>query len=335
MVANHYIFYRLFFAILMCFLCLASLLPEVNAQTLGISTDGIRLTTTPKFPGPNEKTKVSLDDYSLNTLGSTISWYIDGIPQENLKNNRSIEVTTGDLGKKTTVRVQLTKDGTLPLTYTLTLIPTQVDLILETDTYTPIFYEGRALPSKDANIRAIALVHDNSGRARSEYTYRWSENSTILYGGAMKGKYSIDRTMPQFDGKRLTVEVFDSEGVLIAQESTILRTTNPELYFYEENPLRGLTEKAITADFPLISDETTIYGEPYFLNATMSTNDADFIWRINNQKTISDSVIPNSIILSGSGSEGKATIQLDILTKTTPIPQVIRDSFNIFFDKQP
>ena len=133
-----------------------------HAQSFLGQTDPVQLIPNPEFPTPKSQITISLNDYSVETTGANITWYVNNIEDASFRNERSISITTGALGEKTTVRVVLTRSNAPALSSSITIVPTVVDIVLEANTYVPNFYKGRALPSTESRVRAIAVVHDNS-----------------------------------------------------------------------------------------------------------------------------------------------------------------------------
>jgi hypothetical protein len=303
--------------------------PAVHAQTL--PGQGLGLLATPEFPTPHSPVEVSLNDYSIDTAGADVSWYVNGVEKVDSRNERTIQVLAGDLGKKTSVRVVLTRSGVAGLSATTSFVPTQVDLILEANTYVPDFYRGRALPSPESSARAIALVHDGTTAPLTAYTYKWSEDGEVLFGGPVKGKSSIDITVSRFKGKTLTVDVSNGDGVAVGRQTLYLEATQPQILFYEHCPLRGLLEKAIVGPLPFIGEEISVYGEPFFLHTNVADSEVDFSWEIDGTPTNVTSESPNAITLRQVGGGGGAEIGLRIVTKKR-IPQVIEKAFEVFFE---
>ncbi len=301
----------------------------VHAQFLDENM-GLRLTTNPTNPRPNTNVEVSLDDYSVNAVGATLTWYVDGVEQTLFKNERTISVPSKNLGDGTGVRVVLSRRDAPPLSSALTIAPTVVDILIESDTYVPYFYKGRALPSEESELRMIAVVHDGTKTPDTSYTYTWSENGTVLFGGPVKGKNVITLPLSRYGSRNITVDVIDTRGELVGRNEVILRAQQPEIHFYEESPLRGLSERELTSPFSLTSDEVTIYGEPYFMNAGLQDREVDLTWSINNEQTTSNSEIPNAITLRRVGGEGSAMVGVRALT-TKRIPQLIEKTFQILF----
>ena len=315
----------------LCF-TLSLLIPKVmHAQSFLSGNTGLRLIVSPEFPTPHTGVTVTIDDYSIETLGSTITWYVDGKEVAGVTNERSISVTTGALGKKTEVRALVTNAKTPAFSATQSITPTVVDVILESDTYVPSFYAGRALPSKESSVKALAVVHDGTTLSDNRYSFKWTLNDEVLHGGPVTGKSSTNFTMPRYDGGRLTVEVFNTDSVLVGRKTLILNPIELEMHFYENSPLRGLSQKEIKDTYALTREEVTIYGEPYFMNTNIiSPSLVDVVWEINGEKVQSSTETPNTITLKRVGEAGDAQVSCTTVTKTR-IPQFVRGTFQAFF----
>lgn len=317
------------------FLCTAflflSFFHTAIAQFMPNSTQTISLVPSPQFPPPLSTVEVSLDSYSINTTGSRIIWFVDGVEMTENANARSISVATGPIGTKTSVRAVVQLGGASSLSTSLTIVPTEVDIILETDTYVPSFYKGRALPSSGVLVRAIAVLHTRESVDPSTYTYTWSYNGSVLFGGPIRGKQVAEFTMPQYESDRLMVLVTNGKGEAVGRKVVVLSPADPELHFYEESPLRGMSRKAIRGDLLLIGDETTIRGEPYFMDMSPQDRSTTFEWSMDGSTIQNDSAIPNAITLRRTGGGGSAFLGLRILTGDT-VPQYVEDGFTITFE---
>ncbi len=303
--------------------------PHVYAQS-AIGSAGLTLIPTPQFPKPNSTVQVSIDDYSLETTGATITWYVNGVERKESKNERMLPISVGAVGKKTTVRVALSRPNVPTLESSLTLTPATVDIILETNTYVPYFYKGKALPSGESQIRATAVLNDGSTVPDTAYTYKWTVGTEVFSGGPLKGRNTITFDLPHYDNGGLTVEVTNGNGEVIGGKSVPLTSIAPELHFYEYSPLRGLFQKELPNVLPLIGEETTIYAEPYFLNASLNRVSADFTWKINGEETQTGEEMPNAITLRRVGGGGDADISFTAVTKKK-IPQFVESTFGLMF----
>ncbi len=301
----------------------------VTAQSTTRIGNAVNLTVSPNYPEPESSVVIALEAYTTNTIGATVSWFIDGVEQPDFENDRSILITTGKLGTKQVVRAQISGSQSGVIKVDTVIAPSRTDIILESDTYTPIFYAGRALPSMSASIRAIAIPLQESTTHPSRYSYDWKLNDSSMFGGPVFGKQAIDFSMPRFGEETLSVTIFDTDGTTVGHKRITLESVEPELHFYEDNPLRGMSRKAITDTHVLIGDEVTVRGEPFFMNTALASETGDYAWSINNQPVIAGNLSPNAITLRRSDQPGIVTIGLEIITKNR-IPQLIEGVFNIF-----
>lgn len=323
---------RLCFSLLVImFWCAILLSPEISeAQSFAGGGAGIQLLADPPFPGPDSSVLISLDDYTIDTMGADISWYINGTVNPTYRNEREITIQTGKLGEKTTIRVVLSWNNIPSLTNTLVIQPMVVDVILETDTYVPDFYHGRALPSDESPLRAIAVVHGDDSVADTAYTYKWSMGRDVFSGGPVKGKNVVEFTPPLYNSNPILLQVYNNDGVQVGRKQLELPRVQPELHFYERSPLRGLSTREVSNPLSLIGEEVTIYGEPYFINSKLRESDIGFTWKINGTDTPHDATQLNSVTLRHVGGQGSADIGLSVLTKTQ-IPQFIESRFKMLF----
>lgn len=301
-----------------------------HAQTTLEPGTGANIVLEPAFPEPNTTVTASLDAYTLDTTGATITWYADGVAQPQFQNARNITLNVGSIGEKLLIRVTVQPQNAPAFTLRKEIMPISVDIITEARTYVPSFYRGRALPSADSNVRVIAIPHTMDGTAPKNLTYRWEQNGSVLFGGAIYGKQSAELTVSRYYGGYVSVTIIDAEGKSIARKNITLDATSPELHFYEENPLRGLSERALTESFTLIGDETTVHGEAFFLNTDIGRTITTYDWTINSAPAENGNPDPHIITLRKTGGSGSATIGLQAV-RDTGIPEFVTGSFVINF----
>lgn len=302
-----------------------------SAQSFPSSFGSIALVPSPSFPGPQTTVTLSLDDYSVQSIGSTIVWYVDAVEDTSNRNARSITLKTKNIGEKTVVKVVLYQNGMARFTTTHTLYPSVTDLIVEASTHVPSFYKGRILPSVSAPIRVVALLHNDAQMPLTAYSYKWTLGTEVLFGGPVQGQYSVSTDMPYFGDEELTVEIFDTDGVLVGENAILLHAIDPELHFYEFSPLRGLMQKELYSPLKLLGEETTIFAEPYYLDAEVRPQGADFVWTIDGTKVAGDEHTPHSITLTRQGESGKNYVEFSAVTKKR-LPQYTRHGFDVFFE---
>ena len=313
--------------------CAVFLLPSpvpVHAQAALDEATSISLISNPEYPAPYSSVIISLDAYTINTTGASILWYINNVEQKQVQNARSIEIKTGALGEKQTIQTKILRTNLPPLTLSTVIVPTDIDIVLEASTYVPVFYKGRALPSENTTVRAIAIPHTKVSVLPSTYTYEWKYNDTVLLGGPIKGKQVIEFTMPRYEDDILSVTVIDDSGNAIGKKNILLTPARPEFHFYEENPLRGLNQKTIQDPYTLVGEEVTIHAEPYFMNTDLTARTAIFEWSVDGVAAPVQAD-PHTITLRHTGGSGKTYLDVTALT-TQRIPQYAKSALTIFFN---
>jgi len=313
-------------------LCLTSLfffLPSIAfSQSFGIDNGGY-LKLTPTYPIPNSTVEVSLELYSVNTSGASIRWFIDGVENTTVQNNRQIQLPTGSFGSKTRIQAVVTPQNGSPVTVENTLMPSEIDLIVEGNTLTPAFYKGRALPAGDEIVAVIAIPHIPGYTNSSSLTYTWTLGNTVLFGGPVAGKMRAEFTMPKSQ-KYLSVTVANSQGTILGGNTILLKPVRPELYFYEDNPLRGLNERALVGTFSLLGDEATVRAEPYFTSKNIFTANSEARWTVNGRLAdYGDDV--RTITLRKEGGSGEARVDFSLMSRESFL-QSVTESFSIRFE---
>ncbi len=296
-----------------------------------------QFTLSPEYPTPQSEVAVSLNAYAQETAGASIVWTIDGEQRRELDNNRSITVSIGELGSVRRVFATVVGINGTSFTIKRDIVPTEVHLIIEADTYVPAFYRGRPLPGPLSTYRAIAIAQNGTALDPNNLTYTWEANNAILFGGPMVGKQSVDVSVPRFSGGYVKVTVDQrvntrsgSGLTRIGEAAFRIDAVSPELHFYEENLLRGLREIAVTKPIALVGEETTVYAEPYYLAKNIDSNTLDFAWSVNNEPTVNESFDQHAITLRKTGGSGNAWVSVRALKKDS-LTDYVKGDFGINF----
>lgn len=307
-------------------------LPEFGSVAPGVSGlfAGLSLIATPNYPGPFEPFSVELSAPDEGYAGATIKWYIDGVEDLSARNQRQNKLTAGPLGKAMTIRVTLEKRGGGTEETILKITPIQIDVVIEANTTVPSFYAGRALPARGGAARATAIITTGSAVDRDNLTYYWELNTTVLGGGPIRGLSSIDFDMPVGFESYIDVTISNAAGV-IGRKSVRLTPAEPEIVFYEENPLLGVSGEAFTQLKTVLGNQLTIRGEPYYMNPFKTNSKSLVEWRLNNRLSDnSGSPEINVITLrsDGTGSRGSVSLRMADLSK---LSAPISNSFSLQF----
>ena len=315
--------------------------PVAYAQTglLGESPT-VTITMSPQSPRPGDTVILSLESPLLDLAGSSITWYKDGSVIAQGLDVLNATIIAGPLGHATNVSVAVqAADGT-SATAAVAIVPTQVDLLVDSDSYVPPFYQGRALPSAGTNIRLQAIPHfkraDGSSVAPTDITYTWKQDDRVL--GSLSGRGKSSAILPAatlYGTSDIEVDAMSVDGVLSGRATVALPSTEPLITLYEDSPLLGLTYyRAIGGQSAMNDTEMTFAAVPYFAQAR-SANDPRLVygWSVNGSNVAPSASDPSEITLNTTHSNGTATLGLEV-THTTNIYMDSKGSWGIMLGGQ-
>src|SRR5262249_48045983 len=154
------------------------------------------------------------------------------------------------IGQKTTIAVAADTGEGLALSASAVIVPVQIDLYLSSDSYTPPFYRGRALPTSGTNVRAEAIPHlATAGGAEvpsSDIIVTWRKDGQVIADVSGKGRTSALFPL-NFGIGTISVEAQVLDGSLSGEASQRVPQADPQLVLYEDHPLYGLTYFAALA----------------------------------------------------------------------------------------
>lgn len=282
-----------------------------HAQVGGLNQN-IAIITSPHYPEPNTETTISLDAYTYDTTGASITWYVDGMEETAAKNQRSFDLVTKAVGEVTEIKVVVKFRTGQTLSKTTIINPVRIDMVVEADTLVPTFYRGRALPTTGSIARVIATPHTGKTISPQDLTYSWKHDNKVLFGGPVKGKQVAEIEVGMGLEQIITVEIIDDLGKPIARKSIVLPLSKPEVVFYEENPLRGASRQAIAKTHFMTGDATTLRAEPYYMSADIFSNNPLIEWKIDGHKVTNQSSDPQYLSLERITSNGSSKINFHI-----------------------
>lgn len=324
------------YALRLCLFCffVTVTTPFVHAQLSGSGLSGVRndvqLRVTPQYYEPNTEVTINLNDYSINTNGATIQWFVDGREMTDARNQRSLTTLVGELGETSNVRTLITLPNGSRVPAATTLQPIRVDLLVEADTLTPAFYRGRSLPSSGSLVRVTAIPFTGTATPPEQFSYTWEVGRDVISGGSQIGQNTVTFS-PKFSmSVPVQVTVFDSNGVRLTSRSVTVPIRKPELHFYEVNPLRGLQTNALSQNQVFQGNEMQIRAEPYYINRIQDMNDFHIEWKLNGRTVTNDADDPQQITLRRQGTSGNAQLNFHI-RNLNDLLQGVEDDISLRF----
>jgi hypothetical protein len=281
------------------------------AQTQAeLDANALQVSVSPSYPQAGEDYTVTLQSYTLQK--TNLQWFINGKEDASSKNKNSITQTAGNTGSKTTIIARVTLSDGTRVEKKVTIQPTRIDLHIRGNSIVPPFYKGRSLPSSGNSIDVRALVFTGQNVPASNYLYLWKLNGKIQNGGAVKGN-TLFSFIPSLEKNVVvSLEVQDGSGRVIAQKSQSMEIVQPELYFYEQNPLRGLSSIALSDPYIFVGDEITIRAEGYFMNTSLQGRDILREWKIGNKVVHNAQDDPQEITIRKEGNTGSSKLSFHI-----------------------
>jgi len=280
--------------------------------SLGATTgEQISISLDPQFPAPGDTYIARLDDYSISSFGATIVWTLNGEELAQFRNSRTATLVAGAVGEITNLQVTLRGQTNLSYTAKQTITPRYLDVIIEPITYAPATYAGRPMPIFGSRVLLTALLHEKNGLVdNANYTYSWQVGNTYIDGGPVRGKYKNLITIPHGLNILVTLEIKNINGTSVARRLFNIPSVEIDTQFYEVNPLFGMSEKAITNGYRLLSNSSTIYAIPYNLDLYARAETQNIEWRINGRR-VDPGENPYQITVSNFGGSS-ADLQFKI-----------------------
>lgn len=292
--------------------------PTINSNT-GLPSgfeESLSVNIFPESPGPNENVSISLESFSINLKTSNISWTQDGVSIASGLGITNVIIQTPSEGSNTVIVVRIAKATGGISERTITITPAAVSLIYEALTYTPPFYKGGAVFTRESSARFTALtnfIKPGVGKINpNQLLYTWQVNDYVIeeLSGVGRNVLEYPGALVQ-RGMDVSVEVSSIDGVLTGADEIFIDIEEPKVLMYEKNPLYGpLFEKAVSGQFMMERDEISLIAVPYFFDArTSGDSSLDFNWFVNGREA--QTLLGRELTLRNeTGEEGLATVSL-------------------------
>jgi hypothetical protein len=213
--------------------------------------------------------------------------------------------------------------------------PSPVDLLFESNSYTPPFYQGRALPSPGALVHVVAIAHLNDGGApvpESNILYTWRVDNRVQGSLSGAGKSSIVLPAPTLFGSNvISVDAQEIGGSAHGSASLTVSSVDPQLALYLDDPLSGIGYyDALGAQNTISGTEATFAAVPYFVAAsTLAYSQFSWDWLVNDQSVGAGS--GNELTINAQNSAGTASLSLSLTSRANPLLDA-QGSWNLSFE---
>jgi hypothetical protein len=297
----------------------------------------IVLSVSPQYPSPNQSVVAVLSSAVIDLNTANISWSVNNQEVDMGIGEKSFTFTTGSSGSNTTLSATINTIDGQNISKTMTITPAGVDMLWEAgNSYTPPFYEGKALVPSQGTFKVVAVpnVIDKNGQVNSSnLAYAWTQDGNPQPDSSGWGKnYFIFQNSYLDKGNTVQVAVSDISGNTDASGEINLQTTDPKILFYEDDPSLGEQwETALSDGSTINSGGETIIAEPYFFSPNdVNSPDLTFNWSLGGQEIPTPD--PQNIlsIKPNVGQSGSTTIDLTINNVNT-LFQSMEKQINVNF----
>lgn len=293
---------------------------QFNPRAFGAS---VSIGLSPLYPAPQSAVHLTLDAVGIDLSSSSITWSANGKIIAQGDGTDSADVTAGALGSEIALEADVASPDGSQYSAQATVAPTQLDLLVGSDSYTPPFYLGRALPSAGTDLIVQALAHFKRASGvlipDSDITYTWKQDGQVLGSISGRGKSSVVIPIQHlYGGNQITVDAVSSDGSRAGEASVTVPLSQPILDLYEDHPLYGiLYNEALLSSTHIPETEMAFAAVPYFAQARAANDPAlSYKWSVNDTPISASAGAPQEITINADNSSGQAALSLEVTHAT-------------------
>lgn len=300
----------------------------------------VSVTVLPSVPAPRETVTLTVESFSTNLDKADFTWTVNGEVIESGIGKRIFKFIAPDSGETAVVKFTAKKEGGGVLSREFPFTPSGVDILWEAQTYTPPFYKGKSLFTRQSSMVFVAipnLVNPATGQKipDNELVYKWEKSGSVIQDQSGYGRNTVRLTSDIISRPfemTVTVSAVNVEGLKARQRLTVV-PFEPELLLYENNPVYGIIfEKALLGDFEINRDEIEISAVPYhFSTSERDDVDLQYKWLLNNKQVQTYSNRDSLTFRKVEESVGRADINISA-SSVQKILQASDTRFSIILD---
>lgn len=204
------------------------------------------------------------------------------------------------------------------------------------DSYTPPFYEGKAMPTSSSEIKVIAMpeIKNSSGFVDpNNMIYSWQLDQNNQQADSGYGKNSFLYVSDFLDTSNdVSVVTTTVDGQDSAQGGLNIKTINPKIDFYKDDLTLGTDWQQALSDESWVSGNEIVQAAPYFISPKdFRIPTLVFTWSVNGQQvptlSYNESILP---LQAQPGASGTSQIGLEI-DSTQNITETVSKTMNLNF----
>ena len=297
-------------------LILLSFLPLNTSAYIEQTAGGsIEATVKPSNPGPHETVTIKIRGFGFDLPTSNVAWLVNNSPETERRGLSEFSFRTGEIGETISVTAVVETTTGRFIIKNLIFTPAEIDILFESNSYTPPWYQGASLPSSGSNIKIVAQTNASNKNRQilpAEFDFQWRQDGQLISNSSGLGKNILSLKL----GNTPTVieVIATAPGTAIkAQKNISLNPTKPETLLYKTEPLRGVDYSiALSGQSFLNSDLVSLKAENFYFPIPIS-NLLKYIWTLNDK--IIETTNPDSEITFAKkdGLEGISAISVETI----------------------
>ncbi|OGG57951.1 hypothetical protein A2853_03435 [Candidatus Kaiserbacteria bacterium RIFCSPHIGHO2_01_FULL_55_17] len=304
------------------FFATLSLLPipalaQTGASDLLFGAD-LTIELSPPHPSPGETVRARAHSTLIDLTGVMLTWSANGTTIARGVGVSEASVTAGAPGSETALTVVVSEDGSDIISATARIRPVEIDLLWESDSYTPPFFKGRAFPSAGTSLHLEAIprfVRAGSLVPVGDIIFTWRRNGYVIENVSGRGRSrALIESPVLFGNDTISVDARTADGIFEGGASARISSVEPRVVLYENHPVFGIAyHHALGSESQIPEVETSFSAVPYFAEARNLDGGAlSYEWRVNGIPIANDPARPSTVTISASGSSNTALIELAI-----------------------
>ena len=247
----------------------------------------------PQKPNAGDTVNLEAQMYGTEVKDATFTWRIAGKTfKEGVGANRIQFI----LSEKTKVDLSIITGTGISIQKSFEFDPKKIIIVWESKTYTPPFYKGKPLYTKESSLVLNAINLDQENPLTNAYNnYTWKTDATV------KGNESgVGYSSYVYQGEILGLEplfTVTMTGIVSAKDKASGRKASSggqallrvqalptEIFTYEKSPLLGvLFNKSVRSNYYLNQSEATLVSYPAYYGFSSSLSGI-YEWYINDVK---------------------------------------------------
>ncbi|MBI4137722.1 MAG: hypothetical protein HY472_00550 [Candidatus Sungbacteria bacterium] len=255
------------------------LLPTSYAQFI---PEPVSLVAEPGSPSPGETIAIRAETPTFDPRQSEFFWTVNGAGRPDLsgRGKNSISANAGDIGSVVRVSVNVRSSDGGDGSASLALRVSDSALAWFAETYTPPWYKGKALPSRDSVVSFVAIPRIVVGGSQvpvQSITYRWRlDNQDDALVGTGERVFRIRTSDLPRTTHRVSVLMEDPASGTKREEEVFIIPTEPRVVIYPATPLGGVETRSAAA-FSFGRGTLDFQAEPFFF-PVIAKSDLSYEW---------------------------------------------------------